>query len=103
MASHEYALEKLAEILVKLEGLEPLPEAGTPEALADHDGWMKRHKEIANIERDAELAAMMTLPPEVMLALNKVRYRKQTLLNIPHWKEQWKQLQQEKGGTLQGE
>ncbi len=96
MASHEYALEKLAEVLATLEALEPLPEPGTPEALADHDGWMRRHREIANIERDAELAAMMALPPEVRTLLNKVRYRKQTLLNIPHWKEQWKQLQQEK-------
>ncbi len=73
-------IKNLQEILKTLEAMTPLPEVGSPEAIADHEGWMKRSEQINDIARKATALALMTLPSGVAEIYNAVEARKYTLL-----------------------
>ena len=73
-------IKNLQEILKTLEAMTPLPEAGSPEAIADHKGWMEQHELICTLGRRAASLALMALPSEVAKAYNALEARKWTLL-----------------------
>src|SRR5258708_2450359 len=93
MSSHDYELTQLAKILERLEVLDPLPKVGSKEALADHNGWTKRFDGVREIVREAEYAALLSIPSEVRVALDKVRDRERILLNLRSFQEILEQTQ----------
>ena len=74
---------RLQELLEELQGLQPVPKALTPEALADHEGWMKRHEHIVELGHRAMYVALMALPPDVQALYSTVETQKWHLLNLP--------------------
>lgn len=94
---YQYELKKLAEILQKLDTLERLPLPESPESRAmDHDEWMRRHREITDLYRDAEHYALLSIPPEVAHLLNQINRRFEILHNIESWESRYKRLQKER-------
>lgn len=94
---YRYELEQLAKVLTALESLDVLPGATTPEARAmDHDEWIRRHHEITDLYRDAKEYALLSVPPEVKDALDRVKRRKNVLLNVEEWDVTYKRIQEEK-------
>jgi dihydroneopterin aldolase len=79
---YHVTVARLQELLSELEALPPLPKACTPEALADHDNWMKRHEQVCELVRKAEYAALTAVPAEVAEALEAVYERKRALLHL---------------------
>ena len=82
MSDDDFECEKLREILDELNALEPLPVIGTPEARADHDGWMKRRRAIEEQEHNAEGYALLSIPPEVDVLLRRIKARRRVLFNM---------------------
>ncbi len=73
-------ITQLQEMQKTLEAMSPLPEAGSLEAIADHQGWMEQHERICTLERRAASLALMALPSEVAKAYNALEARTWTLL-----------------------
>lgn len=80
--NYDFEIKHIRAILDQMNAMHPLPAHGTPEALADHEGWMKRHDEITELKREAEQYALCALPSEVGKALSQVSARMRTLLNL---------------------
>ncbi len=74
---------RLQELLEELQGLQPVPQALTREALDDHEGWMKRHEHIVEVGHRAMYVALMALPLEVQALYSAVETQKWHLLNLP--------------------
>ena len=82
MSNYDFEIKHIQAILDQMNAMQPLPVHGTPEALADHEGWMKRHDEITELKCEAERYALCALPLEVSRELGRVSARMRTLLNL---------------------
>lgn len=80
--SNDFEIKKIQAILDDLNAQEPLPVIGTPEARADHDGWMKRRRAIEEAEYEAEQYALLSIPPNVATLLGQVKKRRRVLFNM---------------------
>lgn len=80
----DYVLNQLRAYLSELEAMAVPPPAGSPEALADHDNWMKTREQIRRIVRMAEWSALLTVPSEVTEVLKAIDARKAVLMHLPH-------------------
>jgi hypothetical protein len=67
-----------------------LPEPGSPEAVNDHDGWMKLRSAIKEAVSHAALTAEWVLPVAVRQRLEEIRTRETELL-LPGLAERAKQ------------
>lgn len=83
---YHLTVARLQELLSELEAMTPLAPACSPEALADHENWMKANERIRELARKAEYAALMTVPAEVAEVLDAIDTRKLVLLNLSHLK-----------------
>jgi len=75
-------IKNLQEILKTLEAMDPLPDSCSPEAIANHEEWMKQSERIRELSRKAESLALMALPPDVAQVYNQLESRKWTLVNL---------------------
>jgi hypothetical protein len=65
-------IRHLQELLATVEGMQPLPNAGSPEAVAMHDAWMKQHRDLDDLLHTAEIYALCTVPADVEKMLGRV-------------------------------
>ena len=67
------AIAQMQQVLHTVERMQPLPEAGSPEATAQHDAWMQQFHHLNDLEHDAEICALSTVPADVREMLNRVK------------------------------
>ncbi|TMC19652.1 MAG: hypothetical protein E6J34_14930 [Chloroflexi bacterium] len=80
--------ESLSKLLAEMQAMEPLPSAGSPEALANHENWMKRHREITSLYHKALYRAMHALPTPVRDLLDQIQEQEWKLLNFDQEEQQ---------------
>jgi len=77
-----YITKKLQEILDTLHSQEPLPLFGSDAYHADPDAYQTQRNTIKELEREAELVALLSIPPEIEEALRYIRARRRVLWHM---------------------
>ncbi len=66
------AIAGLQEICETVSAMQPLPKAGSPEALAMHEAWMEQQRVLDNVRFAADLSALRAVPPSVQDMYDRV-------------------------------
>lgn len=69
----ELAIAGLQEIYETVSAMQPLPKAGSPEAIAMHEAWMEQQRVLDDIRLAADLSALRAVPPVVRDMHDRVR------------------------------
>jgi hypothetical protein len=70
---NDTVLASLQKILDTVSAMQPLSDAGSPEAGAGHDAWMKQFDRLEDLERTAYVCVLPALPSEVSEMLGRVK------------------------------
>jgi hypothetical protein len=77
-----YPERKLQELLDTLNAQEPLPLIGSDAYRADPDDYTRRREAITELEHEAEIVALLTVPPEVEVLLRHIKARRRVLWHM---------------------
>lgn len=87
MSRKRTVIRHLQELFDIVEGMQPLPDAGSPEAVAMHDAWMKQHRDLDDLLHTAEIYALCTVPTDVEKILGRVKAKVREMQGTSRKKE----------------
>jgi hypothetical protein len=77
MKTFDFAISKLSELLDTVEALPPVPDLDPSNSHASYEEWHKQFHKLNDLEHDAEIIALCTIPEEVTEMLHRVKAKVQ--------------------------